>query len=227
MILKMTPLSTVAATTTIVLSSFLASAPAEALSLKGDFNFGGSVKISGSPSNYKFDFLSELPGSPNSSPGTAGDISIGTSSGSFAGATEVGAGAKIKDFSTGTPAAGFPTPFIKDFITGIRLSPGPSPVLSFDLTDFDDFAQIVATGANSFGINAGGMKGFFRDTTGTVVSRGSLSAQFSTDNLTGVTTYSGSLNAVPTPALLPGLVGMGVAALRKRKSLGAEETVES
>jgi hypothetical protein len=37
--------------------------------------------------------------------------------------------------------------------------------------------------------------------------------------------FSLSLNAtaVPTPALLPGLVGMGVAALRKRKGEGAEQ----
>ena len=218
MIIKLTPLNTVAATAAIVLGSLLASTPAKALSLNGNFNFGGSVNISGTKDNYKFDFLSELPGSPNSSPGTDGDISIGTSSGSFTGATEVGSGAKIKDFSTGTPTAAFPTPFIEDFITGIQLSPGTGPVLSFDLTDFNDFAQVIATPAGNFGINGGGIKGVFRDTTGTIVSRGSLTAQFSTDSLTGVTTYSGSLNAVPTPALLPGLIGMGVAALRKRKA---------
>jgi hypothetical protein len=36
-----------------------------------------------------------------------------------------------------------------------------------------------------------------------------------------------SIAAVPTPALLPGLVGMGIAALRKRKSDGLEADLES
>ncbi|MFH7241592.1 MAG: PTPA-CTERM sorting domain-containing protein [Spirulina sp.] len=35
-----------------------------------------------------------------------------------------------------------------------------------------------------------------------------------------------SVSEVPTPALLPGLVGLGVAALRKRKGEGSEEAEE-
>lgn len=37
----------------------------------------------------------------------------------------------------------------------------------------------------------------------------------------------GDVTSVPTPALLPGLVGMGIAALRKRKQQEAEATVEA
>jgi hypothetical protein len=35
---------------------------------------------------------------------------------------------------------------------------------------------------------------------------------------TGIKAYSGTLVAVPTPALLPGLIGIGMAAMRKRQS---------
>ncbi|MBD2260587.1 PTPA-CTERM sorting domain-containing protein [Pseudanabaena sp. FACHB-2040] len=39
-------------------------------------------------------------------------------------------------------------------------------------------------------------------------------------------TFTGDFTAVPTPALLPGLIGMGVAALRKRKE-GSEDSAEA
>ena len=42
------------------------------------------------------------------------------------------------------------------------------------------------------------------------------------DNVTG----NVSPTAVPTPALLPGLIGLGVAALRKRKTEAAKQTSE-
>lgn len=35
--------------------------------------------------------------------------------------------------------------------------------------------------------------------------------------------FSADITAVPTPALLPGLIGLGVAALRKREQAGAED----
>jgi len=39
----------------------------------------------------------------------------------------------------------------------------------------------------------------------------------------GSSFYSGDVTAVPTPALLPGLVGIGLTAVRKRKKQGSEE----
>ena len=45
---------------------------------------------------------------------------------------------------------------------------------------------------------------------------GNFTTQAATLNFNG-TTYSLDITAVPTPALLPGLIGMGVAAVRKKK----------
>jgi hypothetical protein len=49
----------------------------------------------------------------------------------------------------------------------------------------------------------------------------SSSASVNFDNV-----VTGSATAVPTPALLPGLIGLGVAALRKRKAEAAKQAVE-
>ncbi len=63
--------------------------------------------------------------------------------------------------------------------------------------------------------------------TGTVVGDGTLTAQvrdgFVVGTNEGVSSFSVSVTAVPTPALLPGLIGLGVGVLRKRKL----EAVES
>jgi len=47
---------------------------------------------------------------------------------------------------------------------------------------------------------------------------GTFSSQFSRFTSGKGTTYSSDITAIPTPALLPSLLGLGVAAIRKRKS---------
>lgn len=215
------------ATASAGISTVAISASAHALSLSGTFNFGGDVNISEAPSgsgNFRFDFLSA--GSTVPTPGTAGDINVGAGQGSFAGSGEVASGAKIKDFSTLFGNPDFPVAPIENFITGIELSSGK--VLSFDLTEYSTVLADTfrLSGPNSgIGFNSGEFSGVFRDSSGAVTGNGSLTAQFATPDITGQTFYSASLRAseVPTPALLPGLVGMGVAALRKRGSSKEED----
>lgn len=91
---------------------------------------------------------------------------------------------------------------LPDFIT----FDGASPDYNFTLTSFTRLDPAL----DVFDI-----KGFFGDGT---KGRGTLSAQ-------GGLSYSATLaTVVPTPALLPGLIGMGVAALRKRNKAEASET---
>lgn len=62
-------------------------------------------------------------------------------------------------------------------------------------------------------------------TLGQILSDGTGSITIQSNaNAPGFSSYSGSITAVPTPALLPGLVGFGIAALRKRKGEAATES---
>jgi hypothetical protein len=54
--------------------------------------------------------------------------------------------------------------------------------------------------------------------TATIGALTSVSSGFNVDNLT----YATAPTAVPTPAILPGLIGLGLGMLRKRKAGGLE-----
>ena len=62
----------------------------------------------------------------------------------------------------------------------------------------------------------GGFLGTVRDASGTVLGFGNLSALRSSNDHQAEIDIA-TIAAVPTPALLPGLVAMGIAALRKRR----------
>jgi hypothetical protein len=87
--------------------------------------------------------------------------------------------------------------------------------------DLDAFSVgNVTNPSNPFSVSqynlGGGFLGRVRDSSGNVLGIGNLSAlRFS--NLHQAEIDIATVAAVPTPALLPGLVAMGVAALRKRR----------
>jgi len=196
--MNMTVFGVVAATATVATTA-LTAMPAQALSLSGTLNFTGEVVIDGTSDDFSADFINAV-------------VSGVTSSGDFAGAS----GAGISDFSIFGGELS-PDP-VDPFLSGIVLASGD--IVDFVLTGFEgDTGFFVGApgGAGDIAV----LEGFFvnGDTT---VAAGSLTTQLASSP-TG-TTYSSSLTAVeiPTPALLPGLVGMGVAALRKRKALAEE-----
>ncbi|GAB4462251.1 MAG: hypothetical protein OHK0037_12850 [Elainellaceae cyanobacterium] len=88
--------------------------------------------------------------------------------------------------------------------------PGGDDV-QFTLTEF------IFNSANG---NTDSLKGFFTTSSGTFQAIGRFTSQ---TDFTNPSTYSLSLKVVPTPALLPGLVGMGLAALRKRREEAESE----
>jgi hypothetical protein len=97
--------------------------------------------------------------------------------------------------------------FIKNMEFGPLLSSSP---LSFDLISFVYDQTLGQTTS---------LTGFFRSGTDEIAATGLFTTQPGFNN----PSYSLSLRAVPTPALLPGLIGFGVAALRKRKMAAVEE----
>lgn len=94
-----------------------------------------------------------------------------------------------------------------------------------DINTFSQGGSITATTSNGDSINSlfdpfpgsptGEFLGFFSDTEFSSITLAGVGANnFSLDTLRGVESSS---TPIPTPALLPGLIGMGVAALRKSK----------
>jgi hypothetical protein len=94
--------------------------------------------------------------------------------------------------------------------------------ITFDLSSFR-LTRILPTLTDDGGFSAT-YSGIFSNLPGDVYG-GSLTTQLTATG-NGGALFSSTV-AVPTPALLPGLVGLGVAALRKRKGEGAEAEKET
>lgn len=97
-----------------------------------------------------------------------------------------------------------------------------NPDLFFDLKK----ATVTVAAINSSGFRAVDVlfEGIFKNNAGVVEGEGFLTTQLNlnTKGLDKPSSYSISSTAIPTPALIPGLLGLGVAALRKRKSEESE-----
>jgi hypothetical protein len=109
-------------------------------------------------------------------------------------------------------------PRLNDFIKNMEFGPGlflPSSPLSFDLISFV-YDTTTATTTS--------LTGFFRSGADEIGATGRFTTQL---DIANPSSYSITLTtiptpAIPTPALLPGLFGLGAAAWRKRKSEKAE-----
>jgi hypothetical protein len=104
---------------------------------------------------------------------------------------------------------------IPNFITGF------TPAGNFTLTSFRLQQISIPNGPTIF---SGSYRGTFANLAGPI-GVGVLTAQSGLRTEAG-TTFSNTID-IPTPALLPGLVGMGVAALRKRKGETEPEAVKA
>ena len=105
---------------------------------------------------------------------------------------------------------------INNFISGLHLG---ADAVTFNLTGGDLFANFTSTtkytvGGTLFGTLVSG---------NTILGDGSIQV---TRN-GGVNRSTTSIVGVPTPALLPALLGMGAAAIRKRKGEAAEAESET
>lgn len=97
------------------------------------------------------------------------------------------------------------------------LAPGNYTV---SVMQYDNFAN-GPTLANGFSRQgAGNFRGGFIDVSGTVGAQRTSAWAFDILNVEQAEVIPST--PIPTPALLPGLVGLGVAALRKRKAAGAQ-----
>lgn len=191
-------------------------APAHAASIQGQtLGFGGTARLENPTANIGD--ISQLDFLPYNDAALSGVTAILPGSGSaFGNAFDT---FTIKDFNlikTGDNTWNLAAGPVVNWLSGLDNN------IKFTLNSFalERFGTGAATAfeADIDGIfNPSGLDG-----TGSFTAQGRL-------RFVSGSTFSADITAgeqVPTPALLPGLVGMGVAALRKRKS-DVEETVEA
>ncbi len=188
----------------LVSSTVVTAAPAEAAAI----SVGSTIQFSSLPLVGRVSF-NETTGNLDFAPQTAG-VGIGT--GSFA---RVGPFARVEDLTLVNDGGGiFSLASTQtNFIRNINLPPVLSGFndVQFSLTKF-----ILDSNTG----NSTVLKGFFTKDGQTTQAVGRFTSQI---DFVDSSTWSMSIRAVPTPALLPGLIGMGVAALRRKDEESAEE----
>lgn len=205
------------------LSSVLGASSAEAAIINGSFNSGfsswqttGVTSVTGGVASLNTNSGSSL-GALESflglAPGTIGTIGSSPTNGSAI---------KQSFFAT----AGDVVSFDWQFLAGDNL-----PYNDFAFTTLSSAAQLLSDVSIVGDFGDSGLQTFswLIPTTGTyTLGLGVMNSLDSVVNsILEVDNVAGGSTAVPTPALLPGLLGLGVAALRKRKSEGSETEKET
>ena len=210
--LKFFALSLVAVTG-IVSGSFLVSAPAEAITIGGGsiLDLGGRAKFDETTGILDF-----KTGGANGTYGTpTGNATLISFSDVFG---AEGSGAELKDLTL--VANGTKRWKLNDSVSQfISLSNGIKFRLdSFDLAFTNKEWLASLTGEFDEGVdNSIGGFGIFDPNS---------DADFANKKKNSGSAYSLEVEAVPTPALLPGLIGIGLTALRKRSQSEVEKSVE-
>lgn len=133
--------------------------------------------------------------------GDVGQIQVTGGTGGFA--PYIGNTGFIKDLTFVGGVSGF----VDDFLS-------IAPDLFFDLTRATVTVGSVSRGFRPVDVE---LVGVFTNRAGSILSEGLLTAQLRLANVNQRRSYSISAEAIPTPALLPGLAALGAMALRKRK----------
>ena len=184
---------------TVLTGPTLAVSPAEALTVGSQLDFGWNV--SATSDSIDFNLINGTPGSQDGVGGEdIGGFLVSNKTGSFASLPNTFIGLTIGEIKDIPSLASFEA--INNFLFFGTNSP-----FNFNLT------SIAYSGLGRYDLS-----GVFADNT---QATGWISTQLVDGK---VNSYSATIiagNEIPTPALLPGLIGMGVAVLRKRK---AEET---
>ncbi|MBE9138776.1 PTPA-CTERM sorting domain-containing protein [Nodosilinea sp. LEGE 07088] len=180
-------------------------APVQAATIEGKtLDFGGAAKLVDTSVGgiATLDFA-ESPAGLGTPGGTVNNVSLGTAAfGGFNSIFSISDLQLEKTSDTTWVLSGGPVVWLSGLANGIGFT-----LEAFDLTQnpSSSFEALIS--------------GFF--TPSGLAGSGSLTAQGGF-KLNG-TSFSADITAIPTPALLPGLVGLGFAALRKRKQEDAEQ----
>jgi hypothetical protein len=150
-------------------------------------------------------------------PSNGNRVIIGASTGTFVGATSNPTPATTLKNLTLSLVSGSATKYklaspVTNYLNGLDVSGGPGTGndVQFDLTSF---LYDTVTGDAL-------VQGFFKYGPNTIAGAGRFTSQL---DIARPSSFSMSITAVPTPALLPGIIGLGLGALRKRRQGQAAE----
>jgi hypothetical protein len=117
-----------------------------------------------------------------------------------------------------TSPGNFSFPSGTNVLTGLTLDGNP---IFFDVNGGTLTGAVFSPAFYTF---IGEITGVIRDSSQTALANGALvSFEIGNGPATNRTTLTITTTPIPTPALLPGLIGFGVAAVRKRKALATQE----
>lgn len=220
-----------------VAGTTFASAPAQAASLTGTLSFGADVRIDNLDAPKTFTFLdaSGAAAGTNFAVSTdSTDLAFNTPAPGKVGGTPIGSeiyGTIVPSITLDVAGQGGKVGPIANFLSGLTIRNAADTAnipLRFDLAEFklELLNKTVFGPATNYSYISSITGRFFAGSE--FAGFGSFTSQFtvigngSTRNVK--TTYSGNIAAlpIPTPALLPGLIALGVGALRKRNSEALE-----
>jgi hypothetical protein len=215
-------ISSTAIAGTLITGTMVVSAPAEAativagsvLNLSNPDVFGGGVRRVGNTLDfYSLSFTNPFTGNRFY---LGQRVNVSDSTGSFEDSNIASLFPPLPTIddlalvATGNPVLFAISGPITGFIEGVNLADGfPPSSVRFDLTSF---IWNSTTGDAD-------LRGVFVSGSDSIAAVGRFTSQLSGAN---PSSYSLSIEAVPTPALLPGLIGMGIAALRRKKEEAEE-----
>ena len=217
-----TPLLGVAAAAIAVSAATIAPSSAQALSLSGDINLQGVATVPdytsvGETQNVTFSAPTIVKGSLNGSSITSGGITINPLALTLTNQSPV---PLFPDLLFRTFKNSGLNPFI-DF--GSRTIGAVTSNLTFNLLASNTYVgtKTISNGLLSL-FDSGVLSGNFQF-DGATIANGTVSANRSGETVSnGIYGITLTAQPIPTPALLPGLVGLGMGVLRKRKKAAAE-----
>lgn len=210
-----------AAVTTLSTGVVMTTAPARALSLSGTLNLQGAATVPdyttlGQTQNIVFQQPTLVTGSLNGDAISAAGITINNLALKLLTQTTAASGVVNRTFSN----VGL-TPFIN---FGSRTIDATTANLTFNLLPSDDYTGSKTNSGLLSLFTGGPLLGSFQF-NGTTIASGTVSASRSgtvaEDGIYGITLTAQPV-AIPTPALLPGLLALGAGMLRKQKNESAE-----
>ncbi|MBD2081294.1 PTPA-CTERM sorting domain-containing protein [Leptolyngbya sp. FACHB-17] len=131
---------------------------------------------------------------------------------------------QVRNFASTVPVPNFvPANVLLSGINAPGIAGNPNVAFVVQQLTYNTQSQIAQFRGSFFRTTGTGVNGdplvlgqLLSAGTGSITSQGNANAP-------GFASFSGSITAVPTPALLPSLIGFGVAALRKRKGEAVTE----